>query len=55
MEPIRTCTNTSLGQFDERCKIYVSLQAERKNVNKACLSIDNKTQNTVSSKDFCFS
>ena len=44
MEPIRTCTNTSFGQFDERCKIYVSLQTEQKNVNKTCLSIDNKTQ-----------
>ena len=33
---IRTCTITSFGQFDEWCKIYVSLPTERKNVNKAC-------------------
>ncbi len=44
MEPIRTCTITSFGQFDEWCKIYVSLQNEQKNVNKTCLSTDNKTQ-----------
>ena len=33
---IRTGTSTSFGQFDERCKIYVSLQVKRKNVNKVC-------------------
>ena len=41
---IRTCTNTSFRQFDGWCKIYESLQSKQKNVNKACLSIDNKTQ-----------
>ena len=38
---IRTCTTTSFGQLDERCKIYDSLQNKQKKANKICLSIDN--------------